>query len=155
MSHAAVEEPSLATPVGLQRRAGRSSQRGAPGTKAAGTPLKILTSNLLVSSNETRAQLLPGSKHSNFLPRADAPAANPFGHGRAETPSPTPETRQGFSKPWKKAESFAPRTYDASLKHRPIRSKVTSLALLLDTSPARTSTKTEAKAQDMGNPSDT
>ena len=108
---------------------------------------------------QSTPDLFSPSLHQQQLPPgADAPAANPFGHGSRAEQKPqahSPETRQGFSKPWKKTESFTPRTCNTGLKHGPIRSKVTSLALLLNTSPAGTSTKTGAKAQDTGNPSDT
>lgn len=100
--------------------------------------------------------LLP-SISSNFLPgqMLQLQTRLAMAVGQSGIPKPTPlKPLRGFPNPRKKAESFTPRTYNAGLKHGPIRSKVTSLALLLDTSPAGTSTKTGAKAQDMGNPSD-
>lgn len=102
--------------------------------------------------------LLP-SISSNFLPGQMLQLQTHLATavGQRGIPKPTPlKPLRGFPNPRKKKslESFTPRTYKAGLKHGPIRSKVTSLALLLDTSPAGTSTKTGAKAQDMGNPSD-
>lgn len=107
---------------------------------------------------QSTAELFSPSLHSSsFLPgqmlQLQTRLATALGQSRNPKPTPLKPVRR-FPNPGKGSHSALGFTM-LVLKHGPTIPQVTSPALLLNTSPAGTSVKTEAKAQDMGNPSDT